>query len=260
MQAFAPSIGADELRACTVFLNDDLFVVNKPGWLVCHPSKQGPWSSLAGAARSYLKQSTFHLVSRLDRETSGVVVIARNPKTASLLQKAQMRRLSKKTYMAILDGEMKRPCNVDAPLGLDPDCPISVIQKVGKGPGFRDAFTRFEPLCRAGGFTLCRVLPETGRKHQIRAHARHIGFPIVGDKLYGPDPMLYLEFIKDGWTPRHERLLYGLRRQALHAYEILFDLPAKPVGPFRAPLARELRVFALEKMGGGSLDCLKRLC
>jgi len=256
----APLIDARDWDARVIFQDEALCVFNKPGWLVCHPSKCGPWSSLAGAARICLGKEAVHLISRLDRETSGVVVLARNPQAAARLQKAQMQRRVHKAYIAILTGELAKPVDVDAALGPDPESPVSVIQKVGQGAGFQECRTRFEPLCRGGGFTLCRVIPETGRKHQIRAHALHIGHPLAGDKLYGPDPMLYLEFIEHGWTPRHEALLHGLHRQALHARSIYFDIPFAPVGPFMAPLAEDLRVFALEKMGAGALEALKKLC
>lgn len=259
MQEIAPCIDAADWQARVIYVDGDLCVFNKPGWLVCHPSKCGPWSSLAGASRLSLGQDTIHLISRLDRETSGVVVMARNPVMAARLQKAQMQRRVRKSYVAILKGEMKGPVEVDAALGPDPDSPVAIIQKVGQGPDFQAAQTRFEPLCQAGGYTLCRVIPHTGRKHQIRAHALHIGFPLVGDKLYGGDPMLYLDFVLHGWTDQHEQSL-GLRRQALHAHTIFFDSADVPVGPFRAPLPTDLRVFVLENMGAAAMRVLSALC
>jgi 23S rRNA pseudouridine1911/1915/1917 synthase len=97
----------------------------------------------------------------------------------------------------------------------------------------------------AGGFTLVRVITETGRKHQIRVHAQWLGHPLVGDKIYGPDDRLYLDFIDWGWTPAlAEKLL--LPRQALHCAEI--DLRAVGVHTtFHAPLANDLREFCLSR-------------
>ncbi len=259
MSEIAPLISRAEFSACVLHEDADLLVVNKPPWLVCHPSKQGPWSSLAGAAREYLGQDTIHLISRLDRETSGVVVIARNPRMAAILQKAQMAGQCRKSYIAILTGELSASTDVDAALGPDPDSPVAVIQKTGQGEGFQSAQTRFEPLAAANGFTLSRVIPVTGRKHQIRAHARHIGHWLVGDKLYGPDPLLYLEFVEHGLTEKMAEILL-LSRQALHAQSICFDIPVKPIGPFRAPLARDLKLFVLENMGARVTKLLQDLC
>ena len=72
--------------------------------------------------------------------------------------------------------------------------------------------------------TLCKVRPETGRKHQIRVHAEHLGHRVIGDKIYGPDETLYIDFIEDGWTARHESML-PLKRQALHCYSYTFEFP-----------------------------------
>jgi 23S rRNA pseudouridine1911/1915/1917 synthase len=114
-------------------------------------------------------------------------------------------------------------------------------------PGAQTAVTHFEPLASGGGFTLVRVRTETGRKHQIRAHALWLGHTVVGDKLYGPDERLYLEFAQHGWTERHAALL-PLPRQALHCAEI--DLrPAHEPQVFRAPLAEELKNFCRERLG-----------
>jgi len=226
-----------------------LLVVNKPGLIVCHPSKNGPWSSLVGAAREYSGQAVAHLVFRLDRETSGVVLLAKDGATASRLQKAMQRRLVGKAYLAILQGEMSGAVTVDQSLGPDPDSCVTIRSKVVAAgtPGAQTATTHFEPLAAAGGFTFARVRTETGRKHQIRAHALWLGHAIVGDKLYGPDERLYLEFAQHGWTERHAALL-PLTRQALHCAEIDVGAAYEP-HRFCAPLAPELADFCRTRLG-----------
>ncbi|MFA5056752.1 MAG: RluA family pseudouridine synthase [Opitutaceae bacterium] len=245
----APLIDPEDFRTWILYEDERLLVVNKPGLIVCHPSKNGPWSSLVGAARTYLGLPTAHLVFRLDRETSGVVVLAKDSGTAGRLQKAMERRLIGKKYVAILEGEMTGPVTVDRPLGPDPDSCVTIRTKVvaPDSPGAQTAVTHFEPRTAGGGFTLVRVRIETGRKHQIRAHALWLGHPVVGDKLYGPDERLYLEFARQGWTARHAALL-PLPRQALHCAEI--DLrPAGEPHVFRAPLAAELADFCRARLG-----------
>ena len=241
--ATAPLIEPEDFRSWILFEDEHLLVVDKPGLIVCHPSKNGPWSSLVGAAREYAGLATAHLVFRLDRETSGVVVLAKDGGTASRLQKAMQRRLVGKVYLAILDGEMKGAVTVDQPLGSDPDSCVTIRSKVvaADSAGAQSATTHFEPLAAAGGFTLARVRTETGRKHQIRAHALWLGHAVVGDKLYGPDERLYLEFARHGWTERHAALL-PLPRQALHCAEI--DLRNAGIeNVFSAPLPADLREF-----------------
>ena len=247
--AAAPLINPDDFRSWIIYEDERLLVVNKPGLIVCHPSKHGPWSSLIGAAREYLGLPTLHLVFRLDRETSGVVVLAKDSATAGRLQKAMQRRLVGKVYLAILEGRLAGAVTVDQPLGPDLESCVTVRSRVVAAgtPGAQAAVTHFEPLAESGGYTLVRVRPETGRKHQIRAHALWLGHAVVGDKLYGPDERLYLEFAKHGWTERHAALL-PLTRQALHCAEI--DLrPAHEPQVFRAPLAEELKNFCRDRIG-----------
>ena len=98
-----------ELDSWVIHEDDRLLVVNKPGDVVCHPSKHGPWSSLVGAARERSGLATMHLVFRLDRETSGVVVLAKDPRMASRLQKAMQDRRVGKTYLALLVGDAAGP-------------------------------------------------------------------------------------------------------------------------------------------------------
>jgi len=244
-----PLIEAAALRTWILHEDERLLVVDKPGDVVCHPSKHGPWSSLVGAAREYLALPAVHLVFRLDRETSGVVVLAKDSRTAGRLQKAMQRRLVGKIYLAILEGEVPAPVTVDQPLGPDPASCVTIRTRVtaADSPGAQAAVTHFAPVAAGGGFTLARVRLETGRKHQIRAHALWLGHAVVGDKLYGPDERLYLEFAQHGWTDRHAACL-PLRRQALHCAAI--DLrPAGEAHEFRAPLPEDLRAFCRERMG-----------
>lgn len=248
-----PEVELDELAAWIVHEDAYLLVVDKPGWLVCHPSKRGPRSSLVGACREWTGLDRLHLVSRLDRETSGLVVLAKNGAMASRLQKAVQERQVEKVYLAVLEGRLETPVDVDAPLGPHPSSAVrarvAVLPEGGKA-----ARTRFEPLGPRNGdatgdwpvggpgdgrgtgespgsveaevlnranLSLVRVIPTTGRKHQIRAHAAHIGHPVAGDKIYGPDEGLFLEFIESGWTERMARQL-PIQRQALHLAAVGF--------------------------------------
>jgi 23S rRNA pseudouridine1911/1915/1917 synthase len=233
----------EEIKSWVIYEDDRLLVVNKPGDVVCHPSKAGPWSSLVGAAREYTGLATMHLVFRLDRETSGVVVLAKDAKMASVLQTAMMDRKAGKVYLAVMSGELPAPITVNQPLGDDRASPVFIKSTVVEGG--QAAVTHFTPLVAAGGFTLARVVTETGRKHQIRAHAQWLGHSLVGDKIYGPDAQLYLDFITKGWSAALEEKLL-LPRQALHCAEI--DLSA--VGApqiFKAEMAADMRTFCLNR-------------
>ncbi len=238
-------IGEAELKSWIVYEDARLLVIAKPGDVVCHPSKAGPWSSLVGAAREYTQLPTMHLVFRLDRETSGVVVLAKDAKMASRLQTAMQERKVGKVYRAVLTGALRENATVNQPLGDDLGSPVFV--KTAVNADGKPAVTHFAPEAVAadGAFTLARIVTETGRKHQIRAHAHWLGYPIVGDKIYGPDDRLYLEFIDGGWTEALAAKLL-LPRQALHCAEI--DLrPAGMEHVFAAPLAEDMRAFWAER-------------
>ena len=237
----------DELSSWIVEEDEEFICFNKPGWVVCHPSKHGPWSSLVGAVGAHRGWESVHLVSRLDRETSGVNLIAKTPVAASKAQTAMENRWVTKTYLTILVGELPEPVLVDEPMGPDKSGLVKVKQYQGRREGFQTAVTFFEPLAHGGGYTLARVSPHTGRKHQIRVHAQGLGYPVAGDKLYGPDETLYLDFTETGWSERHERAL-PIARQALHAARLEFKGP-RLNRTFWAPLTPELRVFMLTRMG-----------
>lgn len=246
--AAPPLVDPAELRSWVLLDDERLLVIDKPGWLVVHPSKNGPWSSLAGAVREEFKPDAIRFVFRLDRETSGVMVLAKADAVAGRLGKAILKRNIGKLYVALLEGEMTAPVTVTQALGPDPTANVTVKSRVvpADSPGAQAAETKFHPLMARGGFTLAGVELVTGRKHQIRAHAEWLGHRVVGDKLYGPDPGLYLEFATKGWTERHSALL-ATTRQALHCAVI--DL--RPAGLdylLRAPWPKDLARFAERRM------------
>ncbi len=260
----------------------DLLVVNKPAGLVCHPTKSGEMSSLIGRARLYLKPSTLnpqpstHLVNRLDRETSGVVLIAKNSGTAGELGKLWETRTVTKEYLAIVHGHPRDDHGlIDAPLGKDEHSQVAVKDCVRPdGAPARSEFwveRRFARDGRAGSplpaaatptstdahgvprptearlsdvtrpapsslstlnpqlstYSLLRVIPHTGRKHQLRIHLAYLGHPIVGDKLYGGDEDLYLALVKNRLTGEQRARLI-LPHQALHARALRFSWRGQP--------------------------------
>jgi 23S rRNA pseudouridine1911/1915/1917 synthase len=219
-----------------VILEDaDLLVVNKPAGLVCHPTKTDERSSLIGRARLYLgPQGEPRLVNRLDRETSGLVVIAKNAATARELGRYWETRQIRKEYLAIVHGHVAVPHSIiDAPLGKDIQSRVAIKDGVcPDGSPAQTEVTRllnFEQDLPGGGrgpFCLVRVLPLTGRKHQIRIHLSHWGHPIVGDKIYGPDEDCYLALVEDRLTP-DQRAQLVLPHHALAAVRLSFEFQGR---------------------------------
>lgn len=232
-------ITPEELQGWIIEETPEWLVVNKPAGIVCHPSKHGPWSSLIGAAREYLGAAVLHMPSRLDRETSGVVVLVRQRELASRMQRAVQEGRVRKSYLAVLEGVLEEPQDVSLPIGRA--CGSHVFLKQAVREDGQPARTRFIPLAHRAARTLARIEPATGRLHQIRVHAAAIGHPVCGDKLYGPDETLFLEFIRHGLTERMRQAL-GAERQMLHAEELVFE-PGAAALRFHAPLAEDMRAF-----------------
>ena len=212
--------------------DDDLLVVNKPGWLVCHPSKHGPLSSLVGAAREYTGVDKLHLVMRLDRETSGLVLFAKRHSVAREYQMAIQDRRVRKAYLAILEGEFSESIEVDQSIARrkNGDGAVRVKNEVSCAAEAQIASTTFTSLAAGSGHTLALVEPHSGRQHQIRVHAEWLKHRVVGDKVYGPDETLFLDFIDNGWTDRLAASL-PLKRQALHSYQSLLHSICLAISP-----------------------------
>jgi len=212
----------------------DLLVVHKPADLVCHPTKGDAYSSLISRARIYLKtESEPRLVNRLDRETSGLVVIAKTVEAARELGKIWETRAIQKEYQAIVHGHVTAEQRmIDAPLGKD-ETSVVAIKDCVRPDGtpaqteffvvkrFMRLVTNYPSSIRHLPFSLLRLVPRTGRKHQIRIHLQHLGHPIVGDKIYGGDSDLYLALVEGRLTDeQRERLI--LPSHALHAGRLQF--------------------------------------
>ena len=203
----------------------NLLVINKPAGLVCHPTKGDERSSLAGRLRLYRGvEVPVHLINRLDRETSGVVCVGKTDDAARELRQLWESREVEKQYWAIVHGHVVADEDeIDAPLGKDEASEVAVKDCVRADghPSQTHYWTQWRFERAEGKFSWLRVAPVTGRKHQIRIHLQHLGHPIVGDKLYGEDALLYLKLAKGELTAEdHRRLI--LKNQALHAHTVRF--------------------------------------
>ena len=232
---------------------DEYIVVDKPAFLLVHPTKPTTaptlWSELQKLLAFELANGgQVSLVNRLDRETSGLVLVAKTAAAARRFGFLMQQRRIKKEYLAIVWGSPEWDVKtVNAPLlrrGVYE--PSAIYLKQAIHPRGAPAVTelrvekRFQRDTSAGReFSIVRAVPLTGRTHQIRVHLAAAGHPLVGDKIYGPDEMHYLRFIETGWTPELERALL-LPRHALHAAR----LSSSDVGEWKSRLPNDLAEFA----------------
>jgi 23S rRNA pseudouridine1911/1915/1917 synthase len=210
--------------------NNEFLVVDKPPFLQVHPSKPTQTRTLWNALRDVLafeiaNGGQVSIINRLDRETSGLTLVAKTRSAARSLCRQMEQRSIAKEYLAIAWGWPEQDeWLVDAALRREGEFrPGPIYLKQAIHPAGAPAATKFRvearlSLATSNGsrFSVIRVFPQTGRMHQIRVHLAHSSHPIVGDKIYGPSPECYLEFIETGWTPSlATRLL--LPRHALHS-------------------------------------------
>lgn len=224
-----------------VFENDDLLVVNKPAGMVVHPAAGHDTGTLVHAVLGYEPElegiggeERPGVVHRLDKDTSGLIVLAKNDRAHRWLSEQFKSRAVEKTYLALVDGAPPTPAGrVEAPIGRDPRDrkKMAVVSSAAKG---REAVSEYRTLEKFPKHTLLEFHPLTGRTHQIRVHCAFLGCPVAGDKFYG-----------------HRKPTIHLGRHFLHAWQLKIRLPGetKPRS-FEAPLPGELAAV-LEQLRHG---------
>lgn len=220
-----------------IFENDDLIVVNKPAGMVVHPAAGHSSGTLVHAVLGYDPdlegiggEERPGLVHRLDKETSGLIVLAKNEQAHNWLQDQFRLRTVEKTYLALVDGKPPTPAGrVEAHIGRDPNHRKKMaIVSEKKG---REAVSEYKTLESFKNHTLLEFHPLTGRTHQIRLHCQFLGCPIVGDSVYGK-----------------KSITVDIKRHFLHAYQLKIILPnEKTPRTFEAELPDELKT-ALEEV------------
>jgi 23S rRNA pseudouridine1911/1915/1917 synthase len=213
-----------------VFEDEHLLAVNKPPHINVYPSRRHRVGSLielvheAHRARHGAVDYAPTLCHRLDRETSGLVLFARNRQARAEVSRQFEERRVTKTYLALVRGEIDGDSgHIDLPLGRDGSSAVEIRSTVtGEG---QVASTRWRTARRLPGRTLLELTPETGRQHQLRAHCAAIGHPIIGDKLYLGGDELFLKSL-DRPLRNDEITFLGLDRQALHAWKLELRHPA----------------------------------
>ena len=218
-----------------LYQDKNLIAVNKPARLLVHPTTAGKEKTLSDwLVKKYPEikkvgddpKNRPGIVHRLDKDTSGIIIVPRNQKYFEYLKNLFQERKIKKTYLALVYGEIKNKKGViEKPISLKPG---TTKRTVFKGKMEKPAVTEYEVLKffhphKSATFSLLKVIPKTGRTHQIRVHLASIGHPIVGDSLYGP-----------------KKNPLGLERQFLHAKSLEFNLSEKHRIKLEADLPQEL--------------------
>jgi len=213
-----------------LYENQDLLVINKPAGMVVHPAAGHPHGTLVHAALAYAPDMEGvggeirpGIVHRLDKDTSGLILVAKNERAHRGLQDQFRLRKVKKTYLALVDGRPPTPeGRIEAPIGRDPrDRKRMAVVPESKG---RLAVSEYRTLRSYPQHTLLEVQPLTGRTHQIRLHMAFLGCPVVGDTVYG-----------------RKKPSVPVNRHFLHAYQLSINLPGETQPRvFQAPLPDEL--------------------
>ena len=206
-----------------IYENDDIIVVDKPAGVIVHPSETSTGPSVVADFVDLIDDdddSRPGVVHRLDKDTSGVMLLAKNQAAKKYLIEQFKNRQIKKTYLALVWGHLKEPeATIELPIGRD-GVKRTTMKVAGSG---RTAISHYQVESEYDKVSLVRINLETGRTHQIRVHFAHLHHPVVGDKTYSKKPMLP-----------------GLTRQFLHSGEISLTLPSGEAKSFISPLAPDL--------------------
>ena len=227
---------AENIALNIVFEDEDIIIINKPFGLVTHPGA-GNWNGTLANALLYYdpelsKLDRAGIVHRLDKNTSGLMVIARNEKSQKYLVEQLQSHSVVREYSAIVYGHMISGGSVNDPIGRDPKDRIKqAVSSNGK-----DATTHYRVIDRFKSHTHVKAILETGRTHQIRVHLSHIGYPLLGDPMYGGR----VRFPKKASEILKESLL-GFKRQALHSKKLTLNHPSTgELMSWKAPLPDDM--------------------
>jgi len=227
---------AENIALNIVFEDEDIIIINKPFGLVTHPGA-GNWNGTLANALLYYdsklsKLDRAGIVHRLDKNTSGLMVIARNEKSQKYLVEQLQSHSVVREYSAIVYGHMISGGSVNDPIGRDPkDRVKQAVSSNGK-----DATTHYRVIDRFKSHTHVKAVLETGRTHQIRVHLSHIGHPLLGDPMYGGR----VRFPKKASEILKESLL-GFKRQALHSKKLTLNHPSTgELMSWKAPLPDDM--------------------
>lgn len=218
----SPHIVPSKIPLSILYEDEDILIVNKPANTPIHPSQGNYENTLANAAAWYFQQKdqpfVYRCINRLDRDTTGALILAKNALSAALLGNQMQKRQIRRTYLALAEGVTPESGTICAPIAREQD---SVITRTVDFENGEKAVTHFERLGFSNDLSLLELHLETGRTHQIRVHLKYLGFPIPGDYLY---------------NPHYEKI----SRQALHSYQLDFSHPitGKPF-TFTAPVPED---------------------
>ncbi|MGE0384827.1 MAG: 23S rRNA pseudouridine(1911/1915/1917) synthase RluD [Gammaproteobacteria bacterium] len=238
--AAGPHWAAQPLPLAIVHEDVDLIVVDKPAGLVVHPGAGNPDRTLVNALLAHdpglAALPRAGIVHRIDKDTSGLLVVARSPRAHTRLTAALKAHEIIRTYLAVVQGAMIAGGSVDAPIGRDPQHRTRMAVTPGGG---REAVTHYRVARRFRAHTLVELQLETGRTHQIRVHMAHAGFPVVGDPVYGGRSNF-----PRGSGAALRAVLAAFRRQALHALRLELAHPGSgTMLAFQAPVPEDMQAL-----------------
>lgn len=244
-------VAAEEIPLDIVYEDDQIMVINKPRGMTVHPAPGSKHGTLVNAILAHSDDLSGiggverpGIVHRLDKDTTGLLVVAKTDQAHQSLQDQIQKRSVERRYMALVWGETKfNDAVVDAPIGRHPTDrqKMSVIKDTNRYTA-REAITHLKVIGRYKGFTFLEAKLDTGRTHQIRVHCSFIGHPVVGDPTYGGAKRAIPSSYSKLEQSELSKLIEGLHGQALHAYCLSFDHPASGERlSFEAPMPNEMK-------------------